>query len=72
MHEGASGFLQFGSYEVFVSAVRRDDFCNGLAFDDSLSGQEILDIRAFAETHIVDHKRTLREEWRRWVAGEIR
>jgi hypothetical protein len=71
---GEGGYLRIGRLEVFCEAVRAMNGTggglNGLVFDDPLSNAEVLETRHHAETFEQSRRFALREQVRKWVAGE--
>lgn len=71
---GDDGFLRVGQLEVFGQAVRRmigvGGGVNGIAFDEPLSHAAVLAVRHHAETFQRVEREALRDQVRRWVAGE--
>ncbi len=74
MAVGAGGFLWVGQIEVFGEAVRCEPGMgggiNGLVFDEPLSHAAVLAVRSHAETFEQTEREALRDQVRRWVAGE--
>jgi hypothetical protein len=71
---GQSGYIELARFEVFGSIVRKecgpDGGVNALAFDDPLSKAQVLEIRGFADDFELREQQALRDQVRRWVAGE--
>jgi hypothetical protein len=71
---GQSGYLALATIELFGTIVRSDrgeDIAlNAMAFDEPICREEVLRIRSFAETFELRRSHALREQVRRWVAGE--
>lgn len=69
-----SGFIEIGRLELFGTIVRAerggDGGVNAVAFDDPISETEVLAIRRFAEDFELREMQSLRDQVRRWVAGE--
>ena len=61
------GLEPFG--EVVRCAVGPNGGTNGISFDPPITKQQVLRIRAFAESYQEDELRSLRNEVRRWVLG---
>lgn len=74
MAVGAGGFVMVGALEVFGEAVRRmlghGGGVNGIVFDQPLSHADVLAVRRHAETFQRLQREGLRDQVRRWVAGE--
>jgi hypothetical protein len=72
--EGQSGYIEVGQLEIFgtiVRAERTEEMAvNAMIFDDPISRGAVLDVRSFAETMQERERRDLRDQVRRWVAGE--
>lgn len=72
--EGQSGYLEVARFAMFGAVVRTDHGngggINAIAFDDPISGAQVLDIRRFAEEFESREREALREQVRRWVTGE--
>ncbi len=72
---GEGGYLRIGRLEVFCEAVRTmigsGGGLNGLAFDDPLANDQVIAVRHFAETFEQLQRRALRDQVRKWVAGEV-
>jgi len=70
-----TAFLKIASGELFCEVVRKaqgaNGGINGVLFDPPLTDQDVLDMRAFAETYQADHLRELRAEVKDWVDGVI-
>lgn len=71
---GEGGYLKVGRFELFCEAVRvmigASGGVNGLIFDEPLSNADVLAIRHHAETFEDARRRALRDQVRKWVAGE--
>lgn len=71
---GGGGFLTVGQIEVFGEAVRRmvgaGGGVNGIAFDTPISDAAVLSVRRHAEIFQRTERDALREQVRRWVAGD--
>lgn len=71
---GAGGYLRVANLEIFGEAVRckygTHGGVNGIAFDEPLSHSAVLAVRHHAETFQQRERETLRDQVRRWVAGE--
>lgn len=72
--QGQSGYIAIGRMEVFGQIVRAERGAeisvNALAFDEPISRDAVLCIRSLAETFQAREHSVLREQVRRWVAGE--
>jgi hypothetical protein len=72
---GQSGYLALARMQLFGTIVRRergeDMAFNAMAFDEPICREEVLRIRSFAESFEQRRSQALREQVRRWVAGEI-
>jgi hypothetical protein len=72
--EGQSGYLEVARFAVFGTVVRTDHGngggINAIAFDDPMSGPQVLEIRRFAEDFESRERDALRDQVRRWVSGE--
>jgi hypothetical protein len=72
--EGQSGYIAIGRMEIFgmiVRAERGGEFSvNAMAFDDPISRDAVLAIRSFAESFEAREHQVLRDQVKRWVAGE--
>lgn len=72
--EGKSGYIEIGRLEIFgmiVRTERRPDMAvNALAFDDPILHEDVLQIRRFAEGFELRNQQVLRDQVRRWVAGD--
>jgi len=72
--EGQSGYLTVGRMEIFgmiVRAERGDELAvNAMVFDEPIPHNTVLAVRSLAETIDEREHRDLREQVRRWVAGE--
>lgn len=70
---GDGACLQIAGFEPFGEVLRRDltasGGVNGIAFDEEMSNEQVLAIRAFSETFQKDEKQALLEEVRQWVRG---
>lgn len=70
-----TGFLQVAKLELFCDVVRKaqgpNGGVNGLLFDPPLKDQDVLDMRAFAESYQVDEFQWLRSQAKKWVTGSI-
>lgn len=71
---GQSGLIEIGPLEIFgtiVRAERAEEMAiNAMVFDDPISREAVLAVRSFAETMAERERRDLRDQVRRWVAGE--
>ncbi len=71
---GQSGYIAIGKLEIFgaiVRAERAEEMAlNAMVFDDPISREAVLAVRSFAETLAERERRDLRDQVRRWVAGE--
>lgn len=72
--EGQFGYLEVARFAVFGTVVRTDPGIGGginaIAFDDPMSGRQVLEIRRFAEDFESREREALRDQVRRWVTGE--
>lgn len=72
--EGQSGYVEIARLAVFGAVIRtesgKDGGINALAFDEPIGHAQVLDIRRFAEEFALRERQALREQVRRWVAGE--
>lgn len=70
---GDGACLQIAGFEPFGEVLRRDltamGGVNGIAFDDELTDDQVLQIRAFSETFQKEEKQALLNEVRQWVRG---
>jgi hypothetical protein len=66
---GEAGFLKFLNQELFATVVWAGQGGNGLEFEQPLSDEQVLEIRASAEHIDAEEYRGLRDEVRAWVAG---
>lgn len=68
-------FLHIAGYELFCEVVRLaygpNGGVNGLVFDPPLQNQDVLNMRAYAESYQAEELRGLRSEVKDWVAGAI-
>lgn len=75
LSQGQSGFIDLGRFEVFGAIVRMERHhgggVNAMVFDDPLPKAHVLEIRKFAEDFELREHAALRDQVRRWVAGEI-
>lgn len=71
---GKSGYIEIARMEIFGDVVRMErgigGGVNALAFDDPITKAQVLGIRHFAENFELREHRVLRDQVRRWVAGE--
>jgi hypothetical protein len=69
-----SGYIEISGFAVFGSIVRaergRDGGVNAMMFDEPIAKAHVLEIRKFAEDLEQLRRQALREQARRWVAGE--
>jgi len=69
-----SGYIEIGRLELFGMVVRSeclgDGGINAVAFDEPITEAEVLAIRRFAEDFELRERQSLRDQVRRWVAGE--
>ncbi|HEY6963600.1 MAG TPA: PilZ domain-containing protein [Erythrobacter sp.] len=69
-----SGFIELGRLEVFGTIVRMekgpDGGVNAMVFDEPIAKSLVLEIRKFAEDFELREHQALRDQVRRWVAGE--
>jgi hypothetical protein len=74
LRRGAAVYLQVARFEIFAEAVRRVQGprggVNGLVFDERISPETVLAVRAHAETLQQREQQALRDQVRRWVTGE--
>lgn len=71
---GKSGYVEIAGMEIFGDVVRREAGSHGgvnaVAFDRAITKAQVLDIRHFAEHFHQRENQALRDQVRRWVAGE--
>jgi hypothetical protein len=71
---GQSGFIEIARMEIFGGVVRTErgigGGVNAIAFDDPITKAQMIEIRHFAEDFELREHRALRDQVRRWVAGE--
>lgn len=71
---GQSAYIAITRFELFGSVVRAEHGLNGavsaMVFDDPITKSQILEIRRFAEGFAAREQSLLRDQVRRWVAGE--
>lgn len=69
-----SGYIELGRFEMFGTIVRSergpDGGVNAIVFDEPIPQVQVLEIRKFAEDLEQREREALREQARRWVAGE--
>ncbi len=72
---GSNGFVAVAQIEAFGEVIRREmgesGGVNAVRFDDPLEQADVLAVRHHAETFLMRERETLREQVRRWVAGEM-
>ena len=75
LDKNETAFLQIAGAELFCGVVRKaqgaNGGVNGVLFDPPLVDQDVLDMRAFAETYQDDVLRGLKAEVKDWVDGVI-
>jgi hypothetical protein len=68
------GYLEIAGLDVFGGVVRSEagleGGTNAIAFDEPITGTQVLEIRRFAETFEKREREGLRVKARRWVNGE--
>lgn len=71
---GQSGVIEVGGLEMFGMIVRSecgaDGGVNAVAFDEPIAQADVLAIRRYAEDFELRERQALRDQVRRWVAGE--
>lgn len=69
-----SGYIAIGWLEPFGMVVRSeclgDGGINAVAFDEPIGQTDVLAIRRYAEEFELRERQALRDQVRRWVAGE--
>lgn len=73
-----SGYIAIGRLEPFGTVVRSERLglgagaggINAVAFDEPIAQAEVLEIRRYAEDFELRERQALRDQVRRWVAGE--
>ncbi len=69
-----SGFVEIKQFEVFGTIVRTergpDGGVNAMIFDEPIAKSMVLEIRKFAEDFERRERAALRDQVRRWVAGD--
>lgn len=69
-----SGFIAIKQFEVFGTIVRSetgpDGGVNAMVFDEPIAKSMVLEIRKLAEDFELRERAALRDQVRRWVAGE--
>ena len=71
---GEALFLKIAGIEAFGTVTRRiareRGASHGIVFDDPISDDEVLKVRAHAEVVEIEERRALRKEARTWVRGQ--
>lgn len=74
LSEGKSGYLEIARMEIFGTVVRSERHAemavNAIAFDESILHEQVLHVRRFADGFELREQLALRDQVRRWVAGE--
>ncbi|MCM0001253.1 MAG: hypothetical protein NBV68_17920 [Erythrobacter sp.] len=71
-----SGYIAIGRLEPFGTVVRSERLgdggsgINAVAFDEPISEADVLAVRRYAEDFEMRERQALRDQVRRWVAGE--
>jgi hypothetical protein len=72
--QGKSGYIEIARMEIFGTIVRTerraDMGVNAIAFDEPVTREDVLQIRTFAEGFELHTQQALRDQVRRWVAGD--
>lgn len=72
--QGQSGYVEIDRMNVFGMIVRAEcggaSAINAVAFDEPISRDAVLAVRSFAESFPLREHIVLREQARRWVAGD--
>lgn len=72
--QGHSGYVAIAGLELFGMIVRAEPGANtainAIAFEGSISHEDVLAVRRFADGFALRERKVLRDYVRRWVAGE--
>lgn len=68
---GESGYLRCGPIDHFVTVMRKEYGLNGLEFDNPVSHEFVLRVRAFQDSFADHDKAELMRNARIWAQGEF-
>lgn len=66
---GEAGYLRCGPIDHFVTVMRKEHGLNGLEFDNPVSHEFVLQVRAFQESFAENDKADLMRNARVWAQG---